>query len=246
MLARISAFEQEFYKTLNTKLPEAVTAYKTYCLIWPECQRNGRWQASQQLLKRASETVSWWGWFPYRSNKLTCRIMKRFNWDVEKCHTIARSYQGFYGRKPLLRNLLQFFDGAEKHRSKGDLTDIRHLNSPKLLRTTVSKALWKGKGKKMLSKRARSGQNRNRLPEECNIYSGTCASQHINKYSFWKGGKVNIEVVLNSDIIHVFQDDSTFQRLVERFQDATGLSNGLADVAWFWKAQNDSNEQKYL
>lgn len=59
-----------------------------------------------------------------------------------------RSYQGFYGRKPLLRNLLQFFGGAEKHRSKGDLTDIRHSNSPKLLRTTVSKALWKGKEKK--------------------------------------------------------------------------------------------------
>lgn len=33
MLARISVFEQEFYKTLNTKLPEAVTEYKTYCLI---------------------------------------------------------------------------------------------------------------------------------------------------------------------------------------------------------------------
>lgn len=42
---------------------------------------------------------------------------------------------------------------------------------------------------------------------------------------------MNIEVVLNSNIIHVFQDDSTFQRLVERFQDATGLSNGMADVA---------------
>lgn len=67
---------------------------------------------------------------------------------MEKCHTIVRSYQGFHGRKPLLRNLLQFFDGAEKYRSKVDLTDIRHLNSPKLLKTTVSKALWKGKGKK--------------------------------------------------------------------------------------------------
>ena len=68
---------------------------------------------------------------------------------------------------------------------------------------------------------------------------------HINKYSFWKGGKVNIEVALNSNIIHVFQDDSTFQRLVARFQDATGLSNGMADVAWFSETQNDPNDQKY-
>jgi len=56
---------------------------------------------------------------------------------MEKCNTIVKSYHSFYRRKPQIRNLLQFFEGAEKHRSKCDLTDIRYPYSQKFLTTKV-------------------------------------------------------------------------------------------------------------
>lgn len=63
---------------------------------------------------------------------------------MEKSNTIVKSYSRFRSRKPQIRNLLQFCDGAEKHRSKGD---IRYLNSQKFL-TTKSGGKERGGKKK--------------------------------------------------------------------------------------------------